>query len=164
MIKARTSSFKNFCRLSLCAPKLGIISVKITNAFKAAVNNSIKETHFSTLCFLPLFSSCIFDHDSLHQLFPGCKTRLFLLFQYPHLSFFSECIVDRKKTLSFFFWSNGQLSEIVCVVKCVLNCSFTCFRPRNWVECTLCTFSSCQSKRFFGISAPWPEELTCNNC
>jgi len=145
MIKARTSSFKNFCRLSLCAPKLGIISVKITNAFKAAVNHSIKEPHFPTLCFLPLCSSCTFDHDCPHHLFPGCKTRIFILFQYPHLSFFGMHSGQEEDPLVF-LWSNGQLSEIVCVVKCVLNCSFTCFCPRNWVECTLCTFSSCQSK------------------
>ena len=29
-----------------------------------------------------------------------------------------------------FLWSNGQQSEIVCMVKCVLNCSFICFRQK----------------------------------
>ena len=36
--------------------------------------------------------------------------------------------------------------------------------PRWLVECTLCSFTSCQPMWAFGISATWPEELTCNNC
>ena len=82
------------------------------------------------LFFLSWCTSCTFDHDCLHHLFPGCKIRLFLLFQYPFLSFFSECIVQEEGPLVF-LWSNGQQSEIVCMIKCVLNCSFICFRQKS---------------------------------
>ena len=53
-----------------------------------AVNYSIKEPHWPTVCFfLPWCTSCTFDHDCPHHLFPGCKMRLFLLFRYPRLFF-----------------------------------------------------------------------------
>ena len=29
-----------------------------------------------------------------------------------------------------FLWNNGQQSEIVYMLKCVLNCSFICFRQK----------------------------------
>ena len=82
------------------------------------------------LFFLPWCTSCTFDNDCPHRLFPGCKIRLFLLFQYPHLSFFSGCISGQEDDPLVFLWSNGQQSENVCMVKCVSNCSFICFRQK----------------------------------
>jgi len=78
------------------------------------------------LLFLPWCTSCTFDHDCPHHFFLGCKTHLFLLFQYTRLSFFGMHSGQEDDSLVF-LWSNGQQSEIVCMVKCVLNCSFICF-------------------------------------
>ena len=82
------------------------------------------------LFFLPWCTSCTFDHDCPHHLFPGCKIRLFLLFQYPSLSFFFGMHSGQEEDPLVFLCSNGQQSEIVCMVKCVLNCSFTAFAKK----------------------------------
>ena len=114
------------------------------------------------LFFLPWCTSCTFDHDCPHHLYPGCKIRLFLLFQYLLLSFFGIHSGEEDDPLVF-LWSNGQQSEIVCMVKCVLNCSFICFRQKaGWIA-SLVLFHRANRRELFGILAPWPEELTCNN-
>ena len=91
----------------------------------------------SGLFFLPWCTNCTFDHDCPHHLFPGCKILLFLLFQLPRLSFFGMNSGQEDDPLVF-LWSNGQQSEIICMVKCVLNCSFICFRQKaGWNACLL---------------------------
>ena len=46
-----------------------------------------------------------------------------------------------------FLWSKGQRSEIVCMVKCVLNCSFICFRQKaGWNACFVLFHRSNQSE------------------
>ena len=66
----------------------------------------------------------------LTPIFPGCKIRLFLLFRYPLPSFFFGMHSGQVDVPLVFLCSNGQLSEIVCKVKCVLNCSFIRFRQK----------------------------------
>ena len=79
---------------------------------------------------LPWCTSCTFDHDCPHHLFPGCEIRLFLLFQYPRLYFFFGMHSGQEDDPLVFLWSKGKQGEIVCMVKCVLNCSFICFRQK----------------------------------
>ena len=82
------------------------------------------------LFFLPWCTSCTFDHNCPQHLFPGRKIRLFLHFRYPRLSFFSGTHSGQVAVPLVFLWRNGQQSEIVCMVKRVLNCSFICFRQK----------------------------------
>ena len=66
-------------------------------------------------------------------------TTFFVVVKYIYF-FFSSILVslffgmhsEQEDDPLVFLWGNGQQSEIVCMVKCVLNCSFICFRQKAW--------------------------------
>jgi len=94
----------------------------------SAVNHSIKEPHWPTVCF-----SC--RGVQAAHLIMTVRTTFFLVVK--HIYFFFSIILlslffgmhsGQEDDSLVFLWSNGQQSEIVCMVRCVLNCSFICFR------------------------------------
>ena len=64
-------------------------------------------------------------------------TTLFLVVKHFYL-FFSSILFSlffgmhsgQEDNPLVFLWSNGQQNEILCMVKCVLNCPFICFRQK----------------------------------
>ena len=102
------------------------------------------------LFFLLWCTSCTFDHDCPHHLFPGCKIRLFLLFQYPRLSFFGKHSGQEDEPLVF-LWSNGQQSEIFCMFKCALKCSFIYFVQKASWNARFVLFHRANNSEFSGF-------------
>ena len=79
------------------------------------------------LFFLPWCTSCTFDHDCPHHLFLVVK-HIHFFFSIILVCLFFRMHSGQEEDPLVFLWSNGQQSEIVCMVKCVLNCSVICFR------------------------------------
>jgi len=112
------------------------------------------------LFFLLWCRSCTFEHDCTHQLFPGLKNVYF---------FFSNILVSLffgmhsgQEFDPFVYFGETDNSEIVAWSNAYWTVPSSAF-AKSMVEWT-CSFSSCEQKWAFGISAPWPEELTYNNC
>ena len=66
-----------------------------------------------------------------------------------------------------FLWGNGQQSEIVCMVKCVLNCSFICFRQKAGWNARFVLFHRANQSELSGLhlhgQRNWPIIIVSGN-
>ena len=69
----------------------------------SAVNYSKKEPHWLTVCVTCPGVQAAYLVLTRHTIFSRIKICLFIHLQYPCLSFFSECLVERNTTFLFFF-------------------------------------------------------------
>ena len=132
MIKERVSSLKNFYRFLLMFYKAGHIFSENNKCIQgSAVNYSIKEPHWPTVYF-----SC--RGVQAAHLIVAVHTTFFLVVKFVYF-FFSSILVSLFFRMHsgqvddplVFLWSNGQQSEIVCMVECML-CSFSSCNNCQW--------------------------------
>jgi hypothetical protein len=134
MITARTSSFKHFVACLSCVSKVGhIFSENNKCSQGSAVSHSIKEHQWPAVCFSCRGVQAELLIMTVHTTFLGCKTRLFLLFHYLLYSF-SDCIVDRKKTVLFFLGATDTRVKLFAWSNAHWTVSSSAFAKKNgWI-------------------------------
>ena len=118
------------------------------------------------LFFLPWCTCCTLDLECPHNLFSGCKIILFL-FSIILVSIFFGMHSGQEDNSFVFLWSNGKLSEIICMVKCVLNCFFICFRQKAGWNARFVLFHRANQSELSGLhlhgQRNWPIIIVSGN-
>ena len=93
----------------------------------SAVNYYINKPHWPTVCFSSPSVQAAHLIMTVHTAFFLVAKYVYFFFSSILVSLFFRMHSGQEDDPLVFLWSNRQQSEIVCMVKCILNCSFICF-------------------------------------